>query len=117
VWNACNSVIFEHYADFEGRARRSEFWWFYLAYVIVLITLSILADVHTVFGIAYWGLAVLLFLPGLTVSVRRLHDSGKSGWWFLIILVPLVGWIVFLVFMMLPSDDGSNRYGRSPDEE
>lgn len=109
--NACNSVILEHYADFKGRARRSEFWWFYLAYIIVLTTLSILGDAHPVFGIAYWGLAVLLFLPGLAVSIRRLHDSGKSGWWFLILLIPLAGWIVFLVFMLLPSDDRTNRYG------
>lgn len=116
MWNACNSVILEHYADFAGRARRSEFWWFYLAYIIVLTALSILGDVNPVFGIAYWGAAALLFLPGLAVSIRRLHDSGKSGWWFLILLIPLVGWIVFLVFMLLPSDEGTNRYGRPPDE-
>ena len=115
MWNACYGVILEHYADFEGRARRSEFWWFYLAYMIVIITLSILGEVHPLFGIAYWGLAVLLFLPGLSVTVRRLHDSGKSGWWFLIVVVPLAGWIVFLVFMILPSDVGTNRYGRLPD--
>ena len=112
MWNACYGVIFKHYADFEGRARRSEFWWFYLAYMIAIVTLSILGEVHPVFGIAYWGLVVLLFLPGLSVAVRRLHDSGKSGWWFLIVLIPLAGWIVFLVFMILPSDVGTNRYGR-----
>ncbi|MDE2903757.1 MAG: DUF805 domain-containing protein [Chloroflexota bacterium] len=109
--NACNSVILEHYADFAGRARRSEFWWFYLAYLIVTTALSTLGNVNPVFGIAYWGVAVLLFLPGLAVSIRRLHDSGKSGWWFLILLIPLAGWIVFLVFMLLPSDDRTNQYG------
>ena len=117
MWNACYSVILEHYADFEGRARRSEFWWFYLAYMVVSIALLILGEFHLVFEIAWWAFVVLLFLPGLAVSVRRLHDSGRSGWWILINLIPFVGWIVFLVFMLLPSDDEANRYGRSPNEE
>ena len=112
IWNERYSAIFEHYADFDGRASRSEFWWFHLAYIIVSITLLMLAELHLVFTIAWWVFAAALFLPELAVSVRRLHDSGKSGWWYLILLIPLLGWIVFLVFMVLPSDDGANRYGR-----
>ena len=112
MWNACYSAIFEHYADFDGRASRSDFWWFHLAYTIVSGTLLILGEFHGVFEIAWWAFAALLFLPELAVSIRRLHDSGKSGWWFWIILIPFVGWIVFLVFMVLPSDDEANQYGR-----
>ena len=107
MWNACRSAI-EHYADFEGRSSRPELWWFYLAYIIVsitLITLLTLGEFHWVFRIAYWVFVVSLFLPSLAVSIRRLHDSGKSGWWFLILFIPFFGWIVFLVFMLLPSDD------------
>ncbi len=55
-----------------------------------------------------------VFLPSLAVAVRRLHDTGRSGWWFLIILVPFVGWIVLLVFMVLDSQPGSNEYGENP---
>ena len=111
MWNACRSAI-EHYADFEGRSNRPELWWFYLAYIIVSITLLMLGEFHWVFQIAWWVFVVSLFLPSLAVSIRRLHDSGKSGWWFLILFIPFFGWIVFLVFMLLPSDDEADRYGR-----
>ena len=112
MWNACRSAI-EHYADFEGRSSRPEFWWFHLAHIIVSSTLLILGEFHFVFVIAWWVFVVALFLPSLAVSIRRLHDSGKSGWWFLILFIPFFGWIVFLVFMLLPSDDGANQYGRT----
>ena len=117
IWNECYSAIFEHYADFDGRASRPEFWWFHFAYIIVSITLLILGEFHSVFEIAWWVFAALLFLPSLAVSIRRLHDSGKSGWWFLILFIPFFGWIVFLVFMLLPSDDGAQKEDRNSEAD
>ena len=111
MWNACYSVILQNYAVFEGRAKRSEFWWFYLAYMIVGVPLAILGELHLAFTIVWWAFAIALFLPGLAVSVRRLHDSGKSGWWILLLLIPFVGWIPVLVLMLLPSDAEANQYG------
>ncbi|MEO7259715.1 MAG: DUF805 domain-containing protein [Jatrophihabitantaceae bacterium] len=106
-------TVFSKYATFSGRARRSEFWWFALFLVIVNIVLRILdrAMDNPVLGLIV-GLA--LVLPSLAVTVRRLHDTGRSGWWILIGLIPLIGAIVLLVFECQDSQPGSNKYGPSP---
>lgn len=94
------------YAVFEGRATRSEYWYFFLFNLVISIIIGLL-DVPAL-GFLY-SLAVLI--PSLAVGVRRLHDVGKSGWWLLIGLIPVVGWIVLIIFAVTDSQSGTNQYG------
>ena len=110
-------VVLERYAKFDGRSRRAEFWWYFLANLIISIVLNII-DAAIGFGSGYggvlsaiYGLAVLV--PGLAVGVRRLHDTDKSGWWLLLVLIPIVGLIVLIVFWATDSTRGANDYGMS----
>jgi uncharacterized membrane protein YhaH (DUF805 family) len=106
--------VLKKYAEFEGRARRQEYWMFYLFNFIIsflLIFLESLVGGPGILGMIY-GLAVLV--PGLAVTVRRLHDTGKSGLWILIAFVPLIGALVLLFFMILDSTPGPNEYGPNP---
>jgi uncharacterized membrane protein YhaH (DUF805 family) len=106
-------VVLENYANFSGRARRAEYWWFGLANAIiyvVLFVLSIAAKALIVLVVLY-GLAMII--PGLAVAVRRMHDIGKSGAWLFISLVPFVGGIILLVLTLTDSQQGSNQYGPS----
>lgn len=112
----------KHYVDFNGRARRREYWFFVLFQAIAIILASILGGiVDYVIGTAGIVCSVLimlvslgLLLPSFAVLLRRLHDIGKSGWWVLISLVPCVGGIILLVFTLLDSQSGSNAYGPNP---
>ena len=112
--------ITKKYACFSGRARRKEYWMFvlfnFIAGFIVGLIAGFLAGLTNVAELAYLGaiynLAVLI--PSFAVFFRRLHDIGKSGWWWLIVLVPFVGWIVLLVFCCLDSQPGENQYGPNP---
>lgn len=98
---------------FEGRARRTEYWMFTLFNVIISVVLSVIdSSLNLGFLGVIYSLAVLL--PGLAVSVRRLHDTGRSGWWLLIGLVPFIGAIVLLVFMLIDSEPRENQYGPNP---
>ena len=101
------------YLVIEGRARRMEYWMFFLFNVIICIILGVIDAVtgFPVLGFIY-GLAIII--PSITVGVRRLHDIGKSGWWLLIALIPVIGGLVLLVFAVLPSNPGANDYGPSP---
>lgn len=112
--------VLKNYVGFEGRARRKEYWMFALFNLIISIVLGIIDGLMAsspeslgVLGLLY-SLAVLL--PSLAVSVRRLHDIGRSGWWLLIVLVPLIGAIVLLVFAVTEGTRGSNRFGPDPKE-
>jgi uncharacterized membrane protein YhaH (DUF805 family) len=104
---------FEHYAKFDGRASRPAFWWWVLFVFLVGIAANIidLAIGAPVFS-AIVGLGLLL--PNLSVSIRRLHDIDRTGWWVLIWLIPLIGWIVLLVFYLQQGDAGENRFGAPP---
>ena len=116
--------VLQQYADFEGRARRKEYWMFTL--VNFLITMALQALTFMVAGmnpestlglflsgiLGLYGLAV--FIPSLAVGVRRLHDTGRSGWWLLISLVPVVGIIVLIVFLVQDSQNETNQYGENP---
>lgn len=96
------------YADFTGRARRSEYWWF------ALFT-SLVSGAFSGFGDAWATLVSLaFFLPSLAVWVRRLHDVGRSGWSTLWLLLPLIGWIMLFVWSVRAGDPGANRYGLPP---
>ena len=112
--DAVRSVLTK-YATFSGRARRSEYWWFYLAYVIASVIASVINGILDV-RIFTIILVLAAIIPTLAVSVRRLHDTGRSGWWLLIGLVPLVGVIVLIVFFCTDSQPGTNNYGPSPKE-
>jgi uncharacterized membrane protein YhaH (DUF805 family) len=113
-------VVFGNYANFNGRARREEFWFYNLAGLIISIVLMIIDQVSGLtFGVAKTGILGLVyglavFLPGFAVSVRRLHDINKSGWLLLIILIPLIGAIWLLVLFCKEGDQGRNGYGEDP---
>lgn len=100
---------FEHYATFAGRAPRSEYWFFTL-FCWVVEAAAGLATGETVSSLV--GLALLI--PSLAVSVRRLHDTDRSGWWFLFALIPLIGWIFWLIWMCTAGDRHENRFGADP---
>ena len=113
------------YATFKGRSRRSEYWWIQL--FLVLTNLAVAAidlalmdgDVERFIANGGGGIVGLIWIlvtivPALAVLVRRLHDTGKTGWWALIGFVPLIGGIVLLVFTVLDSDAGENKFGVSP---
>jgi uncharacterized membrane protein YhaH (DUF805 family) len=106
-------VVLEKYADFSGRARRSEYWWFTLANVIVALVLALLIAVADIFWVLYVLYGLALIVPSIAVTIRRLHDTDKSGWWILIGLVPFVGGIILLVFMCIDSTRGPNQFGPS----
>jgi uncharacterized membrane protein YhaH (DUF805 family) len=110
--DAVRSVVTQ-YATFSGRARRAEYWWFFLAYVIAAVVASVIDGMIGI-SLLSWVLSLGLLVPSLAVGVRRLHDTDRSGWWLLIGLVPLVGAIVLLVFACLDGQPGPNRYGPSP---
>ncbi len=98
-------TCFTKYADFTGRATRSEYWWFCLFATIVNIIASMISPVLS--GI----LALALLLPSIAVMVRRLHDDNISGWLGLILLVPLIGFLVILYFMVIEGTQGPNKFG------
>ncbi len=100
------------YADFTGRARRTEYWMFTLFYLIFfLVTVGIDMALGTTFIAAIFSLGLLL--PSLAIGARRLHDTGRSGWWQLLYFIPLIGAIVLLVFFCQDSQD-ENDYGANP---
>ena len=107
--------VFSQYVGFKGRARRSEYWWFVLFNIIVSVVISLIARLTgwNFLSILY-SLAVLL--PGLAVAVRRLHDIGKSGWFYLFAFIPLVGAIILLVWFCKDSEPVANAYGPNPNE-
>jgi uncharacterized membrane protein YhaH (DUF805 family) len=108
--------VFTQYVGFNGRARRSEYWYFVLLNVIVSLVLSILGQFAGFFSVlsTIWSLAVLL--PSLAVCVRRLHDIGKSWAWILLALIPVVGSIILIVFFCKDSQPGANQFGANPKE-
>lgn len=114
--------VLKQYADFSGRARRTEYWMFVLFNIIFAIIAMVLDNILgiAIEGIGYgplYGLyALTLLIPGLAVGVRRLHDVGKSGWMFLIVFIPIIGPIWLLVLFCTDSQQGSNKWGENPKE-
>jgi uncharacterized membrane protein YhaH (DUF805 family) len=102
--------VLKKYATFEGRARRSEYWWFTLVNFLIAAALHLVGHVHLL--VHLYLLAVLI--PSLAVGARRLHDTNRSGWWLLIGLIPIIGAIVLLVFFVTPGVTGNNDYGADP---
>ncbi len=105
--------VLKKYAQFSGRARRKEYWFFALFNFIVAIILGLIAvAIHTRVLSYLYSLAVLI--PSLAVAIRRLHDTGRNGWWILIGLIPFVGDIILLVLFCFDSEPGENKYGSNP---
>jgi uncharacterized membrane protein YhaH (DUF805 family) len=105
--------VLKKYAQFDGRARRAEYWYFALVNTIVvvaLIALDFAADIYPILTGLY---AFAVLFPSLAVAVRRLHDTGRTGWWILVALT-VVGAIVLLVFYVQDGDSDANAYGPSP---
>jgi len=106
-----------NYANFSGRATRPEFWWFWLFYMLVFVVLAVVAGagsgIASIAYIAMAGFALASIIPGIAVAVRRLHDTGRSGWWLLLGLIPFGG-LVLLIFYLMPSTPGPNRFDAAP---
>ena len=106
------------YADFSGRARRKEYWFFFLFNLIVSIVLGV---IDSMLGLGAAGVGILsglyslaVIIPSIAVGVRRLHDINKTGWWILIAFIPLIGILVLLVFALMSGTHGDNEYGPDP---
>ena len=117
--------VFKQYFDFSGRARRKEFWMFTLFHFIFLfsagfIIFSITGDMYKdtetnyVFVFVICTYLLVSIIPSIAVTVRRLHDSGKSGWWYLISIIPYLGWFVLMIFTCLDGDRRPNKWGDNP---
>jgi len=111
-------AVLRKYADFSGRARRKEYWMFALVNFIIGIVLGLISGMLSnalaatnLLSLLY---ALLVLIPSLAVGVRRLHDTGRSGWWLLIAVIPLIGAIVLLIFTVQDSEPGHNVYGPNP---
>lgn len=113
-------VVFENYANFSGRARRSEYWYFLLMNFIIAIIAMIIDNVTGIafenigYGPLYLVYALATLVPGLAVTVRRLHDVGKSGWFYFIVLIPIIGAFWLLYLLIKEGDQGTNQYGPDP---
>lgn len=110
----------KNYAVFSGRSRRSEYWYFILFYLIIYVALAFVDGITGTYnsrsgiGLLTTIFALGLLIPSLSVSVRRLHDTDRTGWWLLIGLIPLIGVIVLIVFFAQDSGPGTNRFGPNP---
>lgn len=119
--DAVKTCLTEKYCCFSGRARRSEYWYYCLFNFAVSLVVSLIANLlfepqSTGYLLITALVSLALFLPGLGVAVRRLHDTGKSGWYYLMALIPLVGVILLLVKFCTDSQPGENRFGANPKE-
>lgn len=113
-------VALKKYATFSGRAQRAEYWYFFLFYILTFIGLSFIDGITGTFseeagiGLLSGLYSLAILIPSLAVGVRRLHDTGRSGWWLLVGIIPLIGAIVLLMFFLQDSVPGDNLYGSNP---
>ncbi len=114
---------FKKFSDFSGRARRKEYWSFFLVNVLVTIVIILIDLALGTYSIGEERLgllgtiySIILIVPSIAITVRRLHDTSRSGWWILIALIPVLGALVLLYFTLLDSTPGSNEYGPNPKE-
>ena len=115
-------TVFNNYANFSGRSRRSEYWYFALFTGVVSGALSSIRQafgdgaIGTFFGLVAGLFSLVVLVPGLAVAWRRLHDTGRSGGYWFFVLIPIVGWIIVLVWLAQDSQPGVNQYGPNPKE-
>jgi uncharacterized membrane protein YhaH (DUF805 family) len=106
------SKFYSNYFNFSTRTSRSGYWWATLWEIMLLaIGMVLITNLPTIGVVIYFGVAVFNFIPGFAVTVRRLHDTSRSGWWILIGFVPLVGPLIMLIFTLMRSTDGENNWG------
>ncbi len=108
-------TAFTRYVDFSGRTSVGGFWRFVAVNFVVAVVLGVLSGVSSVFLLLYVVYALAVLLPSIAIAIRRLHDTGKSGWMILLGLIPFVGFIILIVFYVQPSD-GPNEYGQGPED-
>lgn len=101
-------LCFQKYADFNGRAKRPEFWWFMLFLCLVSLALGMVSNI--LYGLFSLG----TLIPSLAAGARRLHDTGRSGWMQLLGLIPIIGWLVLIYFCVQEGDAADNQYGTPP---
>lgn len=112
---AVKRALTANYCNFQGRASRSEYWWFVLFAAIVGAAINVLFCWSDTISAIISGVVSLAFLlPNLGLAVRRLHDTGHSGWWIFINCIPLVGWIIYLIFVIKESEPAPNKWGQIP---
>ena len=115
------SKALSNWKDCNSRSRRSEYWWTWLAFTLLELPFSILSQIfanvkvlYLIFSLILGVISICALFIMIPLIIRRLHDTGRTGWWLLIVLVPLVGGIILIVFMVLDSQRESNEYGPSP---
>lgn len=112
--------VLRKYAQFDGRSRRKEYWLFVLVNMVVSFLLTFIDRFTGTFdpgiglGLLSGIYALAVFIPAIAVACRRLHDTGRTAWWLLILVVPLIGWVVLVVFFVQDSQEEENQYGISP---
>jgi uncharacterized membrane protein YhaH (DUF805 family) len=105
---------YREYANFQGRASRQQYWMFYLFYMIAYILLFMLDVMIGTTGLLSGLFALGSFIPSIAIAARRLHDTNRTGWWQLLLLVPIIGGLVLLFFLVSKGTEGENRFGFSP---
>jgi len=108
--------VLKKYTVFNGRATRSEYWYFVLINVIISIILVLIGHILKVGDSLSTVYSLAVFLPSTAVAARRLHDIGRTGWWQLIILIPMIGFIVLIIFFAKDGEPIDNQYGQNPKE-
>ncbi|SDN72735.1 DUF805 domain-containing protein [Alkalicoccus daliensis] len=106
--------VIQNYANFQGRARRMEYWMFYLVNFLIVSALGILETFIGLPTIISGIYSLFVLIPSIAVAVRRMHDTGRSGLWVLIYLIPIIGWIIFIILALADSERSANKYGPSP---
>ena len=108
------TLMTQKYASFSGRARRTEYWMFFLVYFVIALVIGVVEGLLSIGGYLTGIFALVHLLPSLGVTVRRLHDTGRSGWWILLSFIPIIGALVLLYFMVKSGDPQGNRFGSDP---
>ena len=112
--------VWKNFAVFDGRARRKEYWMFFLINVLISFALGFFDGFTGMYndelglGVISGIYSLAILVPSIAVGVRRLHDTGKSGWWFLTFLIPVIGIVAWIILLATPGDEGSNKYGEDP---
>ena len=115
-------VMRDNYANFNGRARRKEYWMFTLFFLLFALLAGFVIGILSAVGETVAMIAIILavvwylahLVPSLAVTVRRLHDTGKSGWFYLLALIPYIGGLIIFIFTVIEGDKGDNKYGPDP---
>lgn len=117
--------VFKQYFDFSGRARRKEFWMFYLFHFLIIFLITFLSffltsdiyedhETNWVYVPIICTYLLVSLIPSISLTVRRLHDTGKSGWWYLIVMIPYIGWFIMTILTCMEGQSKPNKWGNNP---